>query len=135
MSSGRLAFIGLGAMGVPTARRLLGAGHEVTVYNRSDAAVERLAATGALRAESARDAVADARVVIAMLPDGPDVEQVAHGPALEYSPACPLGQRGSRPRRSPRRRREGSPPELGSLASASWTLRSPEAPWAHARGR
>lgn len=81
MSSGRLAFIGLGAMGEPMAGRLLGAGHEIAVHNRSDGAVERLVALGALRADSARTAVDGARVVITMLPDSPDVEQVAHGTA------------------------------------------------------
>jgi 3-hydroxyisobutyrate dehydrogenase-like beta-hydroxyacid dehydrogenase len=44
----KIGFIGLGKMGTPMARRLLAAGHQVTVWNRTRAHAEALAAEGAL---------------------------------------------------------------------------------------
>jgi 3-hydroxyisobutyrate dehydrogenase len=43
----KIGFVGLGKMGTPMARRLLAAGHEVTVWNRTRARAEALAAEGA----------------------------------------------------------------------------------------
>jgi 2-hydroxy-3-oxopropionate reductase len=63
-------------MGRPMARHLVEAGFDVGVHNRSRAAVEELAAAGARALESVEQG-ADARFVITMLPDGPDVESVA----------------------------------------------------------
>lgn len=48
---GRIAVVGLGAMGTPIARNLLRAGHEVTVWNRSHGPAERLADEGAIATE------------------------------------------------------------------------------------
>jgi 3-hydroxyisobutyrate dehydrogenase len=58
------------------ARRLAAAGLRTTVWDRSPQATEPLAAAGALVAASPRDAVADAGVVITMLPTAEVVEQV-----------------------------------------------------------
>jgi 2-hydroxy-3-oxopropionate reductase len=77
----RIGFIGLGIMGKPMASNLLAAGYELTVHNRSRGPVDELAARGARRADSPRDAAADSDVVITMLPDSPDVEAVVLGPA------------------------------------------------------
>ncbi|MFG2146245.1 NAD(P)-dependent oxidoreductase [Streptomyces sp. NPDC048696] len=65
----RVAFLGLGNMGAPMARRLLGAGYELTVWNRTAAKAEALVAEGAAIAASPAGAVADADVVITMLAD------------------------------------------------------------------
>ena len=46
-SSRKLAFLGLGVMGYPMAGHLAKAGHEVTVYNRTAAKAEELAAAAA----------------------------------------------------------------------------------------
>jgi 2-hydroxy-3-oxopropionate reductase len=73
----RIAFIGLGIMGLPMAANLVRAGHDVTGYNRSPAKVERFASEGGQAADSVEDAVRDAELVITMLPDSPDVETVA----------------------------------------------------------
>ena len=43
----KIAYVGLGAMGLPMARRLLEAGHELTVWNRSPERLEELVADGA----------------------------------------------------------------------------------------
>jgi 2-hydroxy-3-oxopropionate reductase len=72
-----IAFIGLGIMGLPMAANLVRAGHVVAGYNRSPAKTERFAEQGGRAADSVRDAVRDAELVITMLPDSPDVEAVA----------------------------------------------------------
>jgi len=45
----QIGFVGLGNMGAGMARNLLGAGHQVTVYNRTRAKAEALAGEGAQR--------------------------------------------------------------------------------------
>jgi 2-hydroxy-3-oxopropionate reductase len=74
-----IGFIGLGIMGGPMAANLVRAGFDVTGYNRSSAAVERLVAEGGKAAESVAQATSDADVVITMLPDFPEVEAVVFG--------------------------------------------------------
>ena len=75
----RIGFIGLGIMGAPMAANLIKAGYPVTGYNRSPAAVRRLAGLGGTAATSIAEAVRDADVVITVLPDTPDVEAVVLG--------------------------------------------------------
>ncbi|GAA1949060.1 NAD(P)-dependent oxidoreductase [Catenulispora subtropica] len=65
----RVAFLGLGAMGAPMAARLIGAGYDVTVWNRTAARAEPLAALGATVAGTPAEAVADAAFVVTMLSD------------------------------------------------------------------
>lgn len=66
----RITVLGLGAMGSRMAARLAGTGHEVTAWNRSPGAVARLAAeTAVTAAPSARAAVAEAEIVLAMVAD------------------------------------------------------------------
>src|SRR5947209_5783186 len=70
-----IGFIGLGKMGQPMARRLLGAGFDLYVYNRSRPAVEALSAAGARAATIA--AIAEhCEVVLAALPTPESVDQV-----------------------------------------------------------
>ncbi len=70
--------LGLGRMGAALARRLHGAGHDVTVWNRSPAAVDALSAhLDAVRvAADPAEAVRGAAVVISMLADGPATRAV-----------------------------------------------------------
>jgi 2-hydroxy-3-oxopropionate reductase len=70
----RIAFVGLGIMGLPMATNLVTAGYDVHAYNRSPREF-----TGTL-AGSIADAVRDADVIVTMLPDSPDVEAVVLGP-------------------------------------------------------
>jgi 3-hydroxyisobutyrate dehydrogenase len=65
----RVAILGLGTMGAGMAKNLLAAGFPVTVYNRTRAKAEPLAASGARIAESPGDAGRDAEVIISMLSD------------------------------------------------------------------
>ncbi|HVN29352.1 MAG TPA: NAD(P)-dependent oxidoreductase [Candidatus Binataceae bacterium] len=70
----QLGWIGTGIMGAPMVRRLLKAGHKVTVFNRSAEKAQRLATDGAIVASDPAAAVADAEVIFIMVPDTPDVE-------------------------------------------------------------
>ncbi len=74
-----IGFIGLGLMGKPMALNLRKKGFDVIVHNRSRAAVEALVAEGATAAGSPAEVARAARVIITMLPDGPDVEKVLEG--------------------------------------------------------
>ena len=72
-----IAFIGLGIMGGPMAANLVKAGYAVTGYNRSRGKVDTLVEAGGTGADSIAEAVADADVIITIVPDSPDVEAVA----------------------------------------------------------
>ena len=64
-----LAFLGLGRMGYGMAARLLGAGHRLTVYNRTAARADGLVRAGASLARTAREACDGADAVFAMTAD------------------------------------------------------------------
>ncbi|QQR75294.1 MAG: NAD(P)-dependent oxidoreductase [Holophagales bacterium] len=70
----RIAWLGTGLMGRPMAERMLAAGHEVTVWNRTRAKTAPLAALGARVADEASDAIASAETVFTMLRDGATTE-------------------------------------------------------------
>jgi len=84
-----IAFIGLGIMGAPMAENLVTAGFDVVGFNRSQPAMDRLAAAGGRSASSVADAVSDADIVATMLPDTPDVITVLTGPDGVFSHARP----------------------------------------------
>src|SRR5438067_6145328 len=71
-----VGFVGLGKMGRPMAERLLGAGFEVAVFNRSRPPVEALAAKGARPAASVAEAADRSDVVLTALPTPESVERV-----------------------------------------------------------
>ena len=75
-----IGFIGLGIMGRPMARNLLKAGHSIIVHSRSRGPVDEIVEAGAKAAGSPRDVAAQCDVLITMLPNSPEVEQVALGP-------------------------------------------------------
>jgi 3-hydroxyisobutyrate dehydrogenase-like beta-hydroxyacid dehydrogenase len=75
-----VGFIGLGRMGQGMARRVLGAGHHLLVYDVARPAVDALVAEGAHAAASARHVCAGRDVVITMLVEDATVVQVASGP-------------------------------------------------------
>jgi len=74
-----IGFIGLGNMGGPMAVNLVKAGHEVTGFDLSAAALDQLTAAGGKRAASAAAAAAAGDIVITMLPAGPHVRAVYLG--------------------------------------------------------
>ena len=77
----RMAFIGVGIMGVPMVRNLLKAGYPVTVHTRMKSKADPVIADGALWADSPAEAAKDADIVITCVTDTPDVEAVLLGPS------------------------------------------------------
>ena len=75
----KVGYIGLGLMGKSIARNILKAGFPLVVHNRSRAAVEELAAEGAVAANSPKEVAGQVDVVFTNLPDTPDVEKVVLG--------------------------------------------------------
>jgi 3-hydroxyisobutyrate dehydrogenase-like beta-hydroxyacid dehydrogenase len=63
-----IGFIGLGKMGFPMARRLIEAGHRLTVFDTQRAAVDRLVALGAKAGASPKDIADEIETVMASLP-------------------------------------------------------------------
>jgi 2-hydroxy-3-oxopropionate reductase len=84
-----VGFIGLGIMGAPMAGNLVKAGFDVVGYNRTPDKVEALVEQGGRGADGVADAVRGADIVITMLPDSPDVQQVAAGPDGVFESAEP----------------------------------------------
>lgn len=70
----KIAFIGLGNMGGPMAANLIKAGHQLRVFDLVPAALDTAAAAGAHAAGSAHDTLAEAEIVISMLPASRHVE-------------------------------------------------------------
>jgi 2-hydroxy-3-oxopropionate reductase len=74
-----IGFIGLGIMGRPMAKNLLKAGYPLVVHSRSRGPVDDVVKAGATAASSPKDVASRCDVLITMLPNSPDVEQVALG--------------------------------------------------------
>ena len=76
----KIGFLGLGNMGSLMARRLLAAGHQITVWNRTRSTTEALAADGASVAATPSEAVRGQHVILSMLFDDAANEEVLLGP-------------------------------------------------------
>jgi 3-hydroxyisobutyrate dehydrogenase-like beta-hydroxyacid dehydrogenase len=72
-------FIGLGAMGLPIASNLHGAGVKLRVFNRTPSKAQSLVAKGAVAAVSPGEAAAPGGVVMTMLADDAAVESMVMG--------------------------------------------------------
>jgi 3-hydroxyisobutyrate dehydrogenase len=75
----RLGYLGLGMMGFPMSRRLVNAGYDVTVWNRSVGKATALVEAGATFAGHPRDVAAAASIIFMCLTDAAAVEQVVFG--------------------------------------------------------
>jgi 3-hydroxyisobutyrate dehydrogenase len=75
----RVGFIGLGNMGGPMCSHLVRAGFDVTAFDLSADALDRVVASGARRAKRATDCAGGADALITMLPAPPHVEAVLLG--------------------------------------------------------
>jgi 2-hydroxy-3-oxopropionate reductase len=75
----RVGFVGLGLMGLPMARNILGAGYQLTVWNRTAAKAAPLVAEGAEQAGSPSEVAQRSDVVVTIVTDGPDVDAVVGG--------------------------------------------------------
>lgn len=74
----KVGFIGLGRMGQAMARRLLEAGHEVGVFNRSPEKLKELVAVGAKQVQSMAEAATFGEAVFTMVTDDAAIDEVAH---------------------------------------------------------
>lgn len=80
--TGRIGFVGLGNMGLPMARRLLGAGFGLIVNDVRQERVDALKAPGAdVRSGSLQEIGSECRMVITMLPSGDIVRDAVLGEA------------------------------------------------------
>jgi 2-hydroxy-3-oxopropionate reductase len=84
-----VGFIGLGVMGRPMARNLLKKQFSLVVFSRSQGPVDEIVDAGATRASSPADVARQARTIVTMLPDGPDVAQVLEGESGVFSALQP----------------------------------------------
>lgn len=76
----KVGFIGLGAMGLPMARRVIGAGHETfTVCHSRRGPCDELSALGAQVLTSPADVARAAEVVITILPADRELKEVVFG--------------------------------------------------------
>lgn len=75
----KLGYLGLGMMGFPMSRRLIKAGHDVTVWNRSAAKAVALVEAGAKAAACPRDVASAAGIIFMCLTDAAAVEAVVFG--------------------------------------------------------
>jgi 3-hydroxyisobutyrate dehydrogenase len=78
-NSTRIAFLGLGKMGLPMASRLAAAGYRVVGFDPFEAARAAFASRGGNIVLTAAEAAQDANVLITMLPDGKSVENALVG--------------------------------------------------------
>src|SRR3546814_14171829 len=80
MASTRIAFVGLGVMGFPMAGHLAKAGHDVTVYNRTQARAEAWAREhGGKTARTPAEAAKGAEIVFSCVGNDDDVRSVVYG--------------------------------------------------------
>ena len=75
----RIGWIGMGRMGFPMAERLLKAGYDVSIYNRTRAKAEPLAGKGGKVVDKPAD-LSGVDVVFAIVSTGKDLAQVLFGP-------------------------------------------------------
>jgi len=75
----KIGFIGLGIMGKPMAKNLLKAGYELIVLDINKPAVNELTAMGAESAETPAEVGSKTKTIITMLPNSPEVKEVALG--------------------------------------------------------
>jgi len=75
----KIGFIGLGIMGKPMAKNLLRAGYQLVVYDLNTVSTEELVNSGAIQGKSPSDVASQCEIIITMLPNSPDVREVALG--------------------------------------------------------
>lgn len=78
----KVAFLGLGAMGIRMASHLLNAGYQVTVWNRTSSKSDELVNRGAILANAPRQAAENADYVIAMVRDDQASKEVWLDPQI-----------------------------------------------------
>lgn len=74
-----IAFVGLGAMGLPMAQNLVKAGHEVRGFDLNAAAMSALQNSGGIPAASSKQAATGAQILMLMVVNASQAEQVMFG--------------------------------------------------------
>src|SRR5258707_9108574 len=87
-SAEKLGYLGLGMMGFPMTRRLVNAGYDVTVWNRSPGKAAALVEAGANGAAHPRNVAAAASIIFICLTDAAAAGERGFGP---HGPAAPAG--------------------------------------------
>ena len=77
--SEKIAFVGIGIMGLPLVQRLLSAGYPVFIFARRPEVAKPLIEQGAILCDTPANAAAEASLCFSMVSDTPDVEQVILG--------------------------------------------------------
>lgn len=75
----KVGFIGLGIMGKPMSKNLCKAGYALTVLDHKQSAIDELVALGAQGAKTPQEVAEKSDVIITMLPNSPQVKEVALG--------------------------------------------------------
>lgn len=118
-----IAVLGTGRMGAAIACRLLGAGHRVTVWNRTVEKTEPLVAAGACAGSTPAEAAVGAEIVITMLTDASAVRDVvsrlAPRPGVTLVDMSTIGPAAVRALRLPAGVGLVDAPVLGSVAAAA----------------
>lgn len=86
----KIAFLGLGHMGLPMALNLARAGHSVLGFDVFPAAVEAAAARGITVAATAAEAASEAELILTMFPSGKHLLDAYRGGLLASAPAGSL---------------------------------------------
>jgi len=82
----KIGFIGLGNMGGGMAANLARVGHEVRAFDLSKEALTRAKEKGCTPCTSIKEAVADAQIVVTMLPNGKIVDEVYSNEIIGHAP-------------------------------------------------
>ena len=75
----KVGFIGLGIMGKPMCKNLMKAGYEMVVTTHNKETLKEMEALGAKTVTCGREVAEEADVIITMLPNSPQVREVALG--------------------------------------------------------
>jgi 3-hydroxyisobutyrate dehydrogenase-like beta-hydroxyacid dehydrogenase len=81
-----VGFIGLGAMGLPMARHIVDAGHDLTVASRGRGPIDAAVSFGAREGADPAAVVAASEITILCLPSSPQVVEVLDGAIAELGP-------------------------------------------------
>jgi len=84
----KIGFIGVGIMGRPMAKNLIDAGYELVIHDINRDAVKGVADYGAETATSPKEIAQQSEIIITMLPNSPDVEEVALGDIIAKKAVC-----------------------------------------------
>lgn len=84
----KVAFLGLGAMGLPMAVNLTRAGHRLTLWNRSDRPLDGFGETRPVRVRSIAEAVHETEAVITMLADDAASKRSCRAACSKHCPSA-----------------------------------------------